>query len=151
MKEYLRPAIGATACTHPDNPAGLLLEGVWAEVVFGSRDRNCRGNGICKVMTLRGPEDSGRQQRICRRAVGRLACPAPERLLFSFEEAALCVHLVRHQFQDEVFKVPVPALLPGALRRQLGLKGRWIARGVYPVRRVEGRLEFTVTVRRFQH
>lgn len=148
MMEYQRPAIGTTTCTHPDS---LGLEGVWAEVVFGSRDRNCRGNGICKVMTLRGPEDAGRQQRICRRAVGRLACPAPERLLFSFEEAALCPHLVRHQFQDEVFRVPVPALLPGALRRQLGLKGRWVARGVYPVRRVEDRLEFTVAVRRFQH
>ncbi len=135
-----------------DSPAAAPgLPGVWAEVVFGSRDRNCRGNGICKVMTLRSPEDSSRRQRVCRRALGWLACPAPERLLLSFEETALCPHLVRHQFQDDMFKVPVPALLPGALRRQLGLKGRWIARGAYPVQRVEERLEFTVAVRRFQH
>mgnify|MGYP006282279043 FL=1 len=124
---------------------------VWAEVVFGSRDRNCRGNGICKVITLRGPDDPGRRQRLCRRAVGRLSCPAPGRLRFTFQAPVLCPHLVRHQFRDGVFKVPAPVLLPGAVRRSLGLKGRWIAKGGYPVQQTEERLEFTVVVRRFQH
>lgn len=123
---------------------------VWAEVVFGSRDRNCRGNGICKVITLRGPDDPGRRQRLCRRAVGRLSCPAPGRLRFTFQESALCPHLVRHQFQDGVFKVPVPVLLPGAIRRPLGLKGQWVATGGYPVVRSGEHLAFTVAVRRFQ-
>jgi len=146
-----RPGIGLSASLQPGTIAVTELKRVWAEVIFGSRDRNCRGNGICKVVTLRGPEDAGRQQRLCRRAIGWVARPAPGCLVLSFDEPALCPHLIRHQFRDDLFKVSTPALLPASLRRQLGLKGRWISRGVYPVSRRAGRLEFTVAVRRLQH
>jgi len=106
------------------------------QIVFGARNRNCAGSGICsakELLSKEAPAISGCGG--CNTAIARVRILG-QKLVFTFP--ALCPRLVQQYFNEDIFRVECDATL--ALR-VFGQQVQYdIPQGAYRVFRRKGAL-----------
>ena len=118
----------------------LPQQSVWSDlhqvqIIFGSRDRNCAGSGICTAKELQRQE--GASVGRCRgNAATALVRMKRQSLVFTF--ASLCPRLIQQYFYGDNFLMECDACL------ELSAGGKRTAyvlpQGIYPVSRCKNGL-----------
>lgn len=107
---------------------------VIAKVRFGQTTQRCRGTGICSVEfqaqrdTIVGTTGGCK----CERATA-LVVQEPDRLVFKFYRAALCLQAYQRQFASGIFKMEESYTLPASVSQRLSRKQIQIPAGAYPI------------------
>lgn len=130
-----------TPCLLP-SIAGRMMH---CDVVFGSAKEDCRGTGICRIVTS---YKNGwyQMKKSCRNAPA-LLCSNDEGTSFSllFRQSDLCIHLMRHYFYQKKFlEIKHSCALPASAVSKMGLKSQLVPVGVHPISSGGGyyRIEF---------
>jgi len=101
------------------------------DVVFGSPKDDCRGTGICKIISGAEFPDL---KRSCSRTKVQFQCLVEgEALKVTFENRNLCANLMRHYFSKTNLEIPMALAVSPILASVMGLNLTMIQAGIYPI------------------
>ncbi|MCC6413081.1 MAG: hypothetical protein IT270_15565 [Saprospiraceae bacterium] len=104
---------------------------IHGDVVFGSPKDDCRGAGICKIISGAEFPDL---KRSCSRTQAQFQSVSDGNLLkVFFEKSSLCANLMRHYFRESSLEVKTACPVSPILASLLGLKNKTIATGIYAI------------------
>ncbi len=75
---------------------------IYAEVVFGTPNRDCRGYGICKVIAF---SEHDHPQPKCCSAPATLSLTTPQKLCMNFKVTHLSPKVLERYFKDDIFLI----------------------------------------------
>lgn len=114
---------------------------IHGDVVFGSPKDDCRGAGICKIISGAEFPDL---KRSCSRTQARFQSFSDgDMLKVFFDPGNLCSHLMKHYFRKSTLEVTSACPVSPILASLLGLKSTTIATGSYTIIMEDG--GFSVT------
>ncbi len=104
------------------------------DVVFGSASEDCRGTGICCIVTSY-KNGEGNLQKSCRHASALLCSnEGGDSFFLLFRQSDLCMHLMRHYFfQKKFLEIKHSCALPASAASKIGLKNLFVPVGVHPI------------------
>lgn len=104
---------------------------IHGDVVFGSPKDDCRGAGICKIISGAEFPDL---KRNCSRTQALFQSVSEGALLkVFFEKSNLCANLMKHYFRKPNLEVKSVCPVSPILASLLGLQNKTIATGIYAI------------------
>ena len=135
---------GYPVLKHSTKPPSIVGEMMHCDVVFGSPKEDCRGTGICRIVT--SYKNNGDQKKSCRNAPALLcSSDGGNSFILLFRQSDLCVHLMRHYFSQKKFlEIKHSCALPASAVSKMGLKSHLVPVGTHPISSGGGycRIEF---------
>ncbi len=119
---------------HSTKQPSIVGDMMHCDVVFGSPKEDCRGTGICRIVTSY-KNGADHLKKSCRHAPA-LLCSSDGGKSFSllFRQSDLCVHLMRHYFSQKKFlEINHSCALPASVVSKMGLKSHLVPVGTHPV------------------
>ena len=110
----------------------LVAEVIRAEVEFGNINNNCKGIGICRVITVSSLRSYKKACRTCNKAVA-LISKVDNKIKISFFKYSMNSNLIRKYFKDKSFILEEDYKLPKSVLKKLKSKKETLKTGKYKV------------------
>lgn len=120
----------SSVCYHTAANTALLPNALLVEVIFGVPGKDCKGVGICRIMSI----DHVRVNWKCPRAIAWLDITDEGRLVLAFERSLLLPAVHERFFREPFFQVEGPYSMPPGLLSVLNLKSFTLKIGQYPIK-----------------
>lgn len=125
--------IGSTWQERAKKKRPLVAEMIRAEVEFGNAYNNCKGIGICRVITVSTLRSYKKACRACNKGIA-LVSKEDQYVRISFFKYSLNCKLIRKYFKGNSFQLEEDFELPKTIQKKLKLKCFTLQAGKYPVR-----------------
>ena len=108
--------------------SNLSIDILHAEIVFGILGKNCRGNGICKII-----QTLSHVSGYCETTYTEIEKVDESHLIFYFYIGNVPPSILEKYFSGEYMKLEKDFVLPSFIVQQLKLEKRNIPLGDYPI------------------